>query len=156
MVSVSRSVRQDSALISASERKWRSEARRSALPLQDTASKASSPTCSESSSQKELRIGDAHLQLPLPLNCQEPPITSLLLRFPWGKRTVEEPLLLQSYEPRELAYLRWVFDRPPISQSQVNHLLFLAQPLSYFPGKLIREGRSTRARRGQWPTHGCT
>jgi len=103
--------------------------------------------------------GDAHLQLPLPLpaqeNSQDKHTISLLLRFPWGKRVVEAPLSEQSFEPREAAYLRWVFERPT-SSTKANHLLFLAQPLSYFPGKLIREGRSKRLRRGPWPTHGYT
>jgi len=102
---------------------------------------------------------EKQLKLPLPSppppSSPEPPTTSLLLRFPWGKREVENPRVLSSFSSRELAFLRWVL-RPPISSTKANHLLFLAQPLSYFPVKLIQEGRSKRLRRGPWPIHGYT
>ncbi len=151
MVSVSRSAKPDSAQTCVSVPTQGSSADQPDLgfPLGPS---ASSKDSTPGSRGKALHDGDKHLQLPLPLSSPVPGTTSLQLRFPWGKRTVEDPLSLLSYEPRELAYLRWVFDRPPISETQANHLLYLSQPLSYFPGKLIREGRSKR----RWPTHGYT
>ncbi len=91
-------------------------------------------------------------QLPLPLIYPEAP-TGILLRFPWGNREVELPLMKESFLPRELAYLAWVFSSP-ISETKANHLLFTALPRSYYPGKLIRAGRSSRRMKEKWPTHG--
>jgi len=96
---------------------------------------------------------ESEVQLPLPGICPEVPTGTLLLRFPWGKRAVDLPLTVLSFNSRELAYLGWVFDCP-ISETKANHLLYLGLPLSYYPGKLIRAGRNKRVRKERWPIHG--
>jgi len=98
----------------------------------------------------------AEFQLPLPGISQGQP-TGILLRFPWGKRVVDLPLLQSSFTLRESRYLSWMFSEPsfPISATKVNHLLFTALPRSYYPGKLIRAGRKERMK-ARWRTHGHT
>jgi len=94
------------------------------------------------------------VQLELPhLPTSQEVRTGILLRFPWGTREVEFPLTVESFYPRELAFLKWVFS-DPISETKANHLLFTALPRSYYPGKLIREGRKERLRKATWPTLG--
>ncbi len=88
-------------------------------------------------------------------SCPAPHTGTLNLRFPWGQRAVEaDPLTLQSFSPRERAYLGWLFGEPyPISETKANHLSYLTQPRSFYPGKLIRAARNRRQR---WHTLGAT
>jgi len=92
---------------------------------------------------------------PQAANYLDEAIGTQTLRFPWGKRDLVTPLTQESFSSRERAYLAWVF-RSPISETRANHLLFTALPQSFYPGKLIRDGRSKRARRAKWHTPGCT
>ncbi len=81
--------------------------------------------------------------------------TGIQLRFPWGTRVVETVEGNPVFTSRELSYLSWVFRGDvPMCLTKANHLLFTALPRSYYPGKLIRAGRSKRARRLKWPTLG--
>ncbi len=113
-----------------------------------------------SSVQERRQHGYKEVQLQLPLqlqqSSQEAP-TGTLLRFPWGSRLVADPVEVSSFTKREAAYLNWVFrDGFRTSETKANHLLFTALPRSYYQGKLIRDGKNKRQRRGQWPTHGYT
>ncbi len=121
----------------------------------------SGPTVQRSSDPPSRRR-EVQLELPLSLpveNSQGPP-TGIQLRFPWGKRVVDQQEGVESLSSREQAYLSWLFrdgaEGFQTSETKVNHLLFLAQPLSFYPAKLIREGRNRRARKAKWHTHGCT